>query len=63
MAKVWLENAVRLSNSQLIVCWKGKNISVKELQIIQTFIVGLMHASQFLFHVKHNFNMDASSIF
>ena len=38
---------IDLSNNQLLVCWKGKNISVKELQIIQTFIAGLMHDSQF----------------
>lgn len=38
---------IDLSNSQLLVCWKGKNISVKELKIIQTFIAGLMHDSQF----------------
>lgn len=60
--KVWFVNAVRPSISQLLVCWQGKNISVKELRIIQIFIAGLMQDSQFLFHVKRNRNLYAFTV-
>ncbi len=60
--KVWFVNAVRPSISRLLVCWQGKNISVKELRIIQIFIAGLMHDSQFLFHVKRNRNLYAFTV-